>query len=70
MNDAKVHKFLIWGIIAAVSLTTFLFGVTNQDIREIRDNREIDTERIIDIKEDVGYIKGVIQAWNETYGNP
>lgn len=51
------------GIIAGVSLTTFLFGITNMDIREIRDNREIDTRHIIDIKEDVAYIKGQIDRY-------
>jgi len=67
MNDAKVHKFLIMGIIAGVSLTTFLFGITNQDIRDIRDDRDIDTGYIIEIKEDVAYIKGVIETWDELY---
>ena len=57
------------GIIAGVSLTTFLFGITNVDIREIRADVKADAasdnQHFPDLKEDVGYIKGVIQAWQE-----
>ena len=69
MEPKTVHSFLILGIIAGVSLTTFLFGFTNMDIRdlraEVKADAESDNQHFLDLKEDVGFIKGVIQAWTE-----
>lgn len=65
MDPDNVHKYLIMGIIAGVSLTTFLFGLTTDDIREIREDIDSNGEHITDIKEDVGYIRGVLESWEE-----
>jgi len=53
------HKLIIMGITASVGLTMFLFQVIEWPaIVALQEDVTI-------IREDVGYIKGIIEAWNE-----
>ena len=63
MQSDTIHKFLIMGIIAGVSLTTFLFGYTNQDIREIRVDVKDTNVKVTDNGEKLAYIKGKIDSY-------
>ncbi len=63
MQSDTIHKFLIMGIIAGVSLTTFLFGYTNQDIREIRVDVKDTNEKVTQNGQDLSYIKGKIDSY-------
>ncbi len=50
------HKFLLLGISASIGLTMFVFNV----VMGLSDDVSI-------VREDVGYIKGVISSWEENY---
>ena len=63
MQSDTIHKYLITMIIAGVSLTTFLFAYTNEDIREIRVDVKDTNEKVGEVAKDVSYIKGKIDAY-------
>ena len=55
------HKLLIMGISASVGLTMFLFQVIEWPaIIGLQEDTTI-------IREDVAYIKGIIESWDELY---
>jgi len=63
MQSDTIHKYLITMIIAGVSLTTFLFAYTNEDIREIRDDVQDTNEKITEVAKDTAYIKGLLDSY-------
>ena len=57
------HKLIIMGISASVGLTVFLFNIEWSVITNLQTDVSI-------VREDVAYIKGVIESWNESYPSP
>jgi len=56
------HKLIIMGISASVGLTMFLFGLEWDIITSLQKDVTV-------VREDVAYIKGIIESWDEIY-NP
>ncbi len=58
-RDLEVHKLFIYGLIAAVSLTVFLFQLSWTEIMGIGEDVSV-------VKEDVAYIRGQMDRyWTE-----
>ena len=63
-RDFEVHKFFVYGIMGAISLTIFLFGLAWTEIGIIGEDVSV-------VREDVAYIKGQLDTyWPEISNEP
>jgi len=60
IDPEKEHTWLMRGIAGSIGLTVFLAGIIFADISGIH-------ETLQTMSEDIGYIKGVISAWDAEY---
>jgi hypothetical protein len=59
-NDDNSHRILLIGISASLSFTVFVAGIIFGELGHINDDVDV-------LLTDVGYIRGVIDSWDEGY---
>jgi hypothetical protein len=62
-RDLEIHRLFIYGLIGAVSLTVLLFQLSWSEITSIGSDVGV-------VKEDVAYMKGLMDRYWSIDGNP